>query len=226
MLMVALSTGAAFLTSVVLLWSNVPSMAIRYGVAALIGYVTFGLLIRGWVRWKRRQLTSEPDFDGVIDAVANFDLPLPRSSGAPIDPPPFAGGRSGGGGASMSFGTPNSASSTATCGSGISFDLDADDLLWLLIALAAAFAGIAAIGYVIYAAPALLAEAIVDGVIAGGIYRGLRRRDSTHWTRHVLQRTALPALIVIVSAVLAGYALQRIAPEARSIGGVWASLAK
>jgi hypothetical protein len=40
----------------------------------------------------------------------------------------------------------------------------------------------------------------------------------------VLRRTAFAALVIIFSATMAGYALQRIAPEARSIGGVWQHL--
>lgn len=228
LLMVAVSTGAAFLASVLLLVSNLDSMALRYGIAALAGYLTFLTLVRAWVRWKSRQV-KEPDFD-VIDAVTNgLDLPLPRSSGGSIEPPAFAGGRSGGGGASMAFGSPAPpppAAPAARSSSGISLDLDADDVVWILVVLLAAFAGFAAIGYVIYLAPTLLAEAMVDVMIAGGIYRRLRRHDSDHWTGHVLKRTAIPAAIVIVSAVAAGDALQRIAPEARSIGGVWVSLTK
>jgi len=224
MLMVALSTAAAFLTSVLLLGADVESMALRYGAAALIGYVTFVLLLRGWVQWKRRQLTSEPDFE-LADVVSNLDFPLPRSSAGEVEPPLFVGGQSGGGGSSASFG-PGRGSAGDRTGSGITFDIDADDLLWLLVALAAVFAGVAAIGYVIYVAPALLAEAILDMLIAGGIYRRLRRKDAAHWTTHVFRRTAFPAIVVVLSAALAGYALQRVAPEARSIGGVWAHLSQ
>jgi hypothetical protein len=156
-----------------------------------------------------------------------FDLPLPRSSGRSLEPPTFAGGRSGGGGASMAFGSPAPPPAPAPRSSGgISLDLDADDLVWILIVVAVAFSGIAAIGYVIYVAPTLLAEALLDLVIAGGVYRGLRRHDSEHWTHHVIRRTVIPAAIVIASAVVAGYALQRVAPDARSIGGVWESLSK
>ena len=222
-LMVALATCAAFLSSVLLLGAGMQSMALRYGAAALIGYLTFVLLIRGWVLWKRRQLSLEPDVK-LVDVLSNVDVPIPRSSGGGAEPPMFSGGRSGGGGSSVSYGS--AASPGRTSGGGISLDLDADDLVWLLIALAAAFAGAAAIAYVIYLAPVLLAEAIVDVLIAGGIYRRLRRHDSEYWTWHVLKRTAVPAAVVIVSAVVAGYALQRIAPEARSIGAVWASLSR
>ncbi|HET7696025.1 MAG TPA: hypothetical protein VFK57_09985 [Vicinamibacterales bacterium] len=77
-LMVALSAGAAFLSSVLLLSIGVESMALRDGAAALAGYFTFVSLIRGWVAWKRRQFTSDSDLD-VGDVLSNLDLPLPRS---------------------------------------------------------------------------------------------------------------------------------------------------
>jgi hypothetical protein len=104
MLMVALSTAAAFLSSVLLLGSGVDSMALRYGAAALIGYVTFVLLLRGWVEWKRRQLSSESRLD-LGDVVRELDIPLPRFSRADVEPAVFVGGRSGGGGASGSYGS-------------------------------------------------------------------------------------------------------------------------
>jgi hypothetical protein len=100
------------------------------------------------------------------------------------------------------------------------------DLWWLILAAAAALAGVVAVGYVIYLAPTLLAEAAVDVAIAGKVYQGLRKRDASHWTTHVIRRTAVAAVILIVSATLAGYALQRIAPDARSIGGVWHAVAR
>jgi len=94
-------------------------------------------------------------------------------------------------------------------------------LIWVIVAVAAAFAGIVAIGYVIYVAPTLLAEAAVNAAVAGKVYQGMKRRDTTHWTAHVVRHTIVSAVVVILSAVAAGYALQRIAPEAQSIGGVW-----
>lgn len=192
LLMVALATCAAFLSSVLLLFAfEVRSMPLRYGVSAVAGYLTFVLLIRAWIWWNHRGFSVDSDFE-VLNAVAQ-----PGPPGLPDLPD-----------------------------AGIPLELGGDDLLWILIALAIVFAAGAAMFYVIYLAPTLLAEALVDVLIASGIYRGLQRHESTHWTAHVFQRTAIPAVIVVVSAVVAGYALQQIAPEAQSIGGVWASLTK
>ena len=48
----------------------------------------------------------------------------------------------------------------------------------------------------------------------GKVYQGMKRHDTTHWTAHVIRHTIVSAIVVMLSAVAAGYALQRIAPEA------------
>ena len=80
--------------------------------------------------------------------------------------------------------------------------------------------GAVAIGYVIYAAPLLLSEVALDAAVASTLYRRLRKDDVSHWAVTVLRRTWIPAAAIMLFAALGGYALQRVAPEARSIGGV------
>ena len=103
LLLITLATAAAFLVSVVMLWLGAHSMAVRYGLAALCGYLCFIGLIRAWVRWKwsRMDFTGDGDF-GLSDAV-NLPIHLP-SRGANAAGQMFSGGRSGGGGASGSWG--------------------------------------------------------------------------------------------------------------------------
>jgi hypothetical protein len=229
-LLVALASAAAFLLSVVLLRLQVHSLAIRYGVAAAAGYAAFVLLIRAWVRWKWSRLAKDLT-NKVVDSAIDVPLQSLPSPSAETSTSIFTGGRSGGAGASANWSAPRavvapsgSPSSGVSKGSGFSLDFDADDLIWVLLALAAAFAGFLAVAYVIYVAPTLLAEAAVNAAIAGKVYRGMRKRESQHWTTQVLRRTAVSAIVLILSATAAGYALQRIAPEARSIGGVWTHL--
>lgn len=230
LLIVMLSGGAACLVSFALLTLHLHSMAWRYGLAGLAGYGAFLLLIRGWMRWKGSRLVPDSGVD-LSDLVGSGDLPLPLPLPSPgraanVATNVFRGGRSGGGGASTAWDTPHASvvSVSGTSGGksgGLSLDLDGDDLFWLLVALAALFAGVIAIAYVIWAAPTLLGEAAVNAAVAGKVYHGLQRRDSSHWTTDVVKRTAIPATILVLSATLAGHALQRVAPEARSIGGVW-----
>lgn len=224
LLLISLASAAAFLLSVGLLALHVHSMALRYGLAAIAGYGAFLLLIRAWVTWKWSRLVPDPDLD-LLNVSGNVPLPS-NSGGTNLASTMFRGGRSGGGGASGSWGSPRASSSVGGKAGGFSLDIDGDDLFWLLVALAAALAGVTAIAYVIYVAPALLAEAGINAAIAGKVYHGMRKREPHHWTTDVLRRTGLAAIVLVASAVLAGYALQRVAPDARSIGGVWAHLAR
>jgi hypothetical protein len=74
-------------------------------------------------------------------------------------------------------------------------------------------------------APALFAELLLDGILVGQLYRRLRRFDGRHWLETALRRTALPFLATGILLAIAGFAMQRFAPAARSIGEVWKAIA-
>jgi len=76
MLIVTLSTAAAFLTSVLLLVARVDSMALRYGAAALAGYATFLLLLHAWVRWKWSRVKASDDGLDLVDVVSDMPIDL------------------------------------------------------------------------------------------------------------------------------------------------------
>ncbi len=76
----------------------------------------------------------------------------------------------------------------------------------------------------IYAAPVLLAEVALDAAIVSTLYRRLSKQDMSHWALTVVRHTWLPALVLIVFAAIGGWALQKAAPDARSIGGVLRAL--
>jgi hypothetical protein len=181
-----------------------------------------------------------------VGDLLDGDMSLPsrgggRAAKAAFDA--FQGGRSGGAGASMAFESPPQMPSVTVAnvgggpstgsglhggggkGGGFSLDIDGDDLFWLIVALVAAFAGIAAVTYVIWVAPSFLGEAAVNAAVAGKVYHGMQRRDTSHWTEDQFKRTIVPAVILCASAIAAGYAFHRLAPEAVSVGGVWQHLA-
>ena len=216
------SGGAAFLASIAMLWAGLHSMAARYALASVVGYLAFVLLIRLWVAWQRGQLDLTPDLPDM--------LPDGRTSSGESTAGWFRGGRSGGGGGGASFDAvaPRAAvamparSSSTTGGSSGSLFSGAfdDDAAWILLALAIAAAGLVAVLYVVYAAPLLLAEVALDTAVMSGIYRRLRREDTRHWTTGVFRNTWIPALVIVACAAGVGFCAQQIAPEARSIGGV------
>jgi hypothetical protein len=66
-------------------------------------------------------------------------------------------------------------------------------------------------------APALLAEAFVDGVLIVGLARRVRPRRAPHWVVGVVRRTWLPVVVVAVIFALVGSLLQQVQPGARTL---------
>lgn len=215
--------GAAFLMSVALLASGVDRMWLRYGLAAIAGYGAFLVLVRLWITWHRG---GGLELDNGLDVL--LQGPHPADAEAVVTTM-FQGGTSGGAGGGASFGdlattvAPGrglaEAGGVATDG-GAWLDGDLDDLGFVLLAAACAVAGVVAVGYVVYAAPLLLAEVAVDAAVMGAVYRRLRKEDARHWSRGIVRGTWVAAMVVVLSAAGVGYFAQRAVPEARSFGGV------
>ena len=224
---ILLLTGlAGFLVSFVLLRAGVTAMWLRYPVAIIVAYGVFLILLRAWLSLSRPR---EWDLEEVVDTTLEV---VTESTGA--GDPGFGGGADfAGGGAGGSWGqsvstitstktsvstvTPTKSSSS----NGFSFDLDLDEGWWILLAIVALLGSAIAALYVVYIAPALLAEILLDGVLLAGLYERVKSIEHRHWLRSALRRTAVPAVVIVVFFGIAGFAMQRAAPEARSIGEVW-----
>ena len=194
-------------------------MMIRYPLAVLAGYVTFLVLIRGWIAWHRRGRTGGSPVGDLVSSIDVGNVSVPSRAG--VQPSFFAGGRSGGGGAGSNWsGLASPSRSTGGSSGGSGFSLDVDELWPVLLALVCALGGLLAIVYVIYAAPVLLAEVALDAAIVSALYRQLKKQEMSHWALTVVRHTWIPALVLTVFAAIGGWALERAAPEARSIGGV------
>lgn len=74
--------------------------------------------------------------------------------------------------------------------------------------------------YILYAAPSLFAELLLDGVLAATLYRRLHHLDSRHWLETALRRTAVPFVLTAALLGVGGAALQWHAPQAHSLGDV------
>jgi hypothetical protein len=221
MLIVALTAAVGFLVSFALLHAGVESLWLRYGLAVAIAYLAFLFFLWCWLR-----LRSSDLLDGL-------DLPSP-SSGSPHslhktwEP---GGGQFGGGGSSGSFddGTAvarfsgNSGSASSSSGSGISdavggFDLE--EFAVVLLALAALIGAAFAAFWIVWAAPALFAELMLDAALAAGLYRRLRSVEGDHWLNTAVRRTLWPFVGVAVLFSLGGACVQIYVPAAKSIGQV------
>lgn len=234
MLMIVSGDGAtALLTSALMLGAGVRYMPVRSAIASLLGYAVFVWLVRGWLAARDRREPGQQLLADSVDAVDVLnvsDLPglLLRTAAREAPGDIFQGGRSGGAGASALFGDGTShvpamvvhpVSSELGVGLSWATDLDDDGLKLLpLFAVAAIAVGLFAAGSVVWAAPQLLAEILVDGAIAGGAYRKLRRGN---WAGGVVRRTWKPLLAILVAFVLLGVAGHYANPGADSIGDLF-----
>jgi hypothetical protein len=207
------ATGAAgVLGSVLLHRGGMFSMWLRYGLSVVFAYVSFMFFIWLWIVLKRRRQFADPgDWrdaeDDLDDLEVASELVSNGPAGAPSVDPPMARG----------YG--------AHTDSGVAGDvaggLDLDDGIVAVAVVAALAAAVAASLYVVIVAPQFVAELLLDGVFAAGLYRRLRAVDRRHWLDSALSRTWLPALLVAAFFMIAGAVCQWYAPEASSLGGVW-----
>lgn len=214
-LLIGFAGIAAFLVSSALLSAGVESMAPRYGAAGVAGYLAFLGCVRVWIAWKRHAFRPELDIDlghaleGIDVATDVFRRP---ATGL------FDGGQSGGAGASGSWLDVRGGGSSRGGGGSSWFDDAGESLFMILLLIAALVGGVIAIGYVVYLAPALLAEVFVDAVIIAAVSKRVAGSERRDWTATLLRRTWFPAFALVALLVVAGWSLQRLAPDARSIG--------
>ena len=225
-LILSLTGLAGLLTSFSLLRLGVPWMWLRYPVAILVAYCVFLLLLRLWL-WLQQHGGRGPEVDFGLPGV-DLDFGSAGATGRAASFRFGGGGDFAGGGAGGSWGGSATASPSGAGGSSfsdvISFDLEEG---WLVVlAVVAVIGGLIACFYVIYIAPALLAEILVDGALLAGLYKRIKRVERRHWLRAAVRRTLLPALLAAIFFTAAGYALQQAVPEARSVGEVWHQLTK
>ena len=196
-------------------------MWLRYPVAILFAYGVFLILLRLWLSLSRPR---DWELDEVVDTTVEVISDLrqggdPRFGGAGD----FAGGGAGGVW-EESVSTVTTTTTTSSSSTGFSFDLDLEEGWLIVIAIVAIIAGAIAALYIVYIAPALLAEILLDGVLLAGLYKQVKSIERRHWLSTALRRTVLSAILVAVFFGVAGYAMQRTAPEARSVGEVWKHL--
>ncbi|BAO30725.1 hypothetical protein SUTH_02946 [Sulfuritalea hydrogenivorans sk43H] len=229
-LLVALTGGAGLLASFVLLHSGIEPMYVRYPVAVGCAYLVFLFLLWLWLRTKA---------DDYVDG--SFDLPDISSGGgcgSGVDAAPEfgggAGGQFGGGGASGNFVVDDSLPSPSlpigdggvgSVGEAVGEVVGGADEGAIPLAVALLIAALVAVLlfatiYIVYLAPALFAELLVDGALSASLYRRMRGLQTRHWLESALHRTAVPFTITAVGLALIGYALHAYAPAAHTLGEV------
>jgi len=217
MMLILLATGAAgFFVSYALLHLGVGWMWIRYPIAILLAYCMFLLLLRLWVAYQRSQSLDE-DIEDYADATLET-----VDGGSEQEFVIGDGGEAGNNWSENStFDSSSSSAEESSAAGGFDLGFDLDDG-WLIVAVVLIIAAcLVASLYIVYIAPALLAEILVDSLLIAGLYRKLRRVEKRYWLESAVRKTLLPVLLTAALFTAAGWLMQRIVPEAQSIGEVW-----
>lgn len=199
LLIVALTGGAGFLASFVLRALGVATMAVRYPAAVGVAYLVFLFLLWLWLR------TSAEDYADLADlpsgsnsrncsAECHGEVPVPGE-------PPVS---DDGGAISEVIGGAAQAEELAI------------PLLLLIAVAAVAFSSL----WIVYSAPSLFAELLVDGVLSATLYRRLRGIETRHWLETAVRRTIAPFAITAVVAGFCGAVMHLYYPSATSLGEV------
>jgi hypothetical protein len=214
-LIVALTGATGLLASFLLLRVGVDSMVVRYPLALAFAYLVFLFLLWLWLRTKPEDYLDVPDLSN-LPGRGPGEISMPFRGG---------GGEFGGGGASGSFYGPADLNAGVSTQSSPISDAagsiaDADEIAIPIVAVALAIGLAVASLYVIYIAPILFAELLVDGALSYALYRHLRGKDSSHWLATACRRTVLPFGATAIFLAIVGAAMSAYAPGARSVGEV------
>ena len=210
--LVLLTGASGFFASYLLLHSGLTEMWLRYLASFAAAYLMFLCLLWLWLRTRAQDYIDFPDISGLTSS----------------DSSTFCGGRGGnfgGGGTTVSFDGADSSgvdvgNSGTSVGDALGSVADADEFsipLFLLILIGAI---VCSSLFVIYSAPVLFAELLVDGVWSASLYRKLRGIETRHWLETALRRTFWPFILTAAIVSAAGWGMARYAPEAHSIGDV------
>lgn len=206
-LLVLLTAISGFVASSVLLNLGMHAMGWRYLAAFAIAYAVFLLLLRLWIAWRR-----DPG-----SGVDLGDVPLPEGSGpAPIaeaHPAPGAGLQSGGNGGSSGSGD--------ALGTSLDAASSADEFAIVVFIVLGLLALLCAAAFVVYSAPALFAELMLDAGLGAGLYHRLHRVETNYWLTTAVRRTAWPFVATALMVAGCGAGLQAAYPDVQGLGDLF-----
>ncbi|MBI3865664.1 MAG: hypothetical protein HY290_27640 [Planctomycetia bacterium] len=75
--------------------------------------------------------------------------------------------------------------------------------------------------YFVWMAPVLLADVVVEGSLVAWLYRPAFRTPESGWLSAVVEKTAIPALVLALAFAATGLGFQLYAPQATTVAEVW-----
>ena len=209
--------SSAVLMSVMLYALGITRIIWRYPLVVLFSYGMFFGLVRVWFHYLIKHKRDRLDRGN----SSHFDLPNvgvntsggSSEAGETVGQFVGQGGRSGGGGASTSWG-PSTETVAPSLDSGAAVDssglvLDVVGGLEELVALLALTAFIAVIAgtsiYLIYDAPAILSEVAFEMLIAAGLIRRAKRLKSEGWKGSLFRATWKPLAFALLVSWIFGW---------------------
>ena len=214
-LLVALTGISGFAASYALLHAGLTEMWLRYLASFAIAYLTFLLLLWIWLRTRAADYADIPDLSNAIPSGND-------GTGACFS---GEGGNFGGGGASSSFdGAGDDISIVGDAGDvvgeAVGAVAQAEEFAIPLVILVFIGALLLSTLLMIYSAPVLFAELLVDGALSASLYHRLRGLETRHWLETAIRRTVWPFITTAIVVSVIGWGMSLYAPEAHSIGEV------
>lgn len=190
--------------------AGVDSLALRYPLAVLVAYVAFFGTVRLWISWVHEEAPPslrEPALAATLLTASAMAQRGPSRPGATVERVADAVdvALDGADGADAGFDLVGGAASGADEGAVV--------VLGVLLLVAAFAAG----AWLVWEAPAILAEAAFGAVLAGALRRARRHAHGPHWAWSVFKRTAVAFALVAFFASLAGFGAQEVCPQARNL---------
>jgi hypothetical protein len=195
---VAVSAGAAFAASFLMLEGGVTMMVVRYPLALLAGWAVFLAEMWLWAKAERRWFLPEHE----LEKLLHQPDPGERQE-VTIDPEPALEW--------LDLPDLGDVGDLEGCVLGIV-------MLVLIVLACIATAGVLTI---VLSAPALIAEVFLDAVLATALYQRMRNIDERWWLGGAIAQTVKPVAWTALLLIVLGGTLAYIAPGAQSVGGAW-----
>lgn len=223
MSLILLATSiAGVLASKGLLAIGLHNVMIRYPITVLFAYGVFFAAIKIWL-WLMTDAPVSKSRDNGIDSLDLINIPLP-STGSSEATFSGGGGSFDGGGASADFGDTLGKMGSGTgdvfgsVGDAVGGALDDEGGLVLVVVLGLLavllFSVLGAGLFMIWQAPAILAEAAFDTVLAASLVRSSKRMNEPDWMGSVFKTTWKPFAVVFTLAIASGWVMHHYLPKA------------